>query len=304
MAINDKVSLPTNDELNWLTIQEALAISSHQKSKQLTEADIYRHVLYGGISLSIYFQSPVLLRKIQIKNKKVRLKSIDNSLINRLCTLDKDCFIYEKHLVPVTSGEYIHSLQRVIDTDLFGYEYVLIQHLLANSLGIPPPTTKGGYINYGLTVNLYGDIFQVFENISYQERIDQQLKQLPEDVVSGITNKILAQTTKKIGIKGYFPLHNLPPDACFVIKHSEFEKLINLPSTNAFHPLSPTRISTPLARLFWLACKNNEIIRPLIKQPYKLLSIFEQWALIEGITDRFSGDTLKTALERGSPTSI
>jgi hypothetical protein len=39
-------------------------------------------------------------------------------------------------------------------------------------------------------------------------------------------------------------------------------------------------------------------------QPYKLLSIFEQWASEEGITDRFSGDTLKTALERGSPPSL
>jgi quinol monooxygenase YgiN len=38
-----------------------------------------------------------------------------------------------------------------------------------------------------------------------------------------------------------------------------------------------------------------------MNQPYKLLSIFEQWASEEGITDHLSGDTLKTALERGSP---
>ncbi|MHC1473190.1 hypothetical protein ACYJ51_31065, partial [Klebsiella pneumoniae] len=43
---------------------------------------------------------------------------------------------------------------------------------------------------------------------------------------------------------------------------------------------------------------------PLISKPYKLLSIFEQWASDEGITDRLSGDTLKTALVRGSPTSM
>ncbi|GKV79120.1 hypothetical protein PEC106568_42930 [Pectobacterium carotovorum subsp. carotovorum] len=78
---------------------------------------------------------------------------------------------------------------------------------------------------------------------------------------------------------------------------------MSMPAKNDTSQPSSTRISTPLSRLFWLACKNNEAISPLIRQPYKLLSIFEQWASDEGMTDRFSGDTLKTALERGSPTS-
>jgi hypothetical protein len=99
-------------------------------------------------------------------------------------------------------------------------------------------------------------------------------------------------------------MHELPSDACFVLRKSELDKLINKPIEKEMLPPSPTRISTPLSRLFWLACKNNETISPLIMQPYKLLSIFEQWASEEGITDRFSGDTLKTALERGSPPSI
>ena len=73
---------------------------------------------------------------------------------------------------------------------------------------------------------------------------------------------------------------------------------------NIKHTPTSTRISSPLSRLFWLSCKHNEVISPLLGKPYKLLSIFEQWASDEGITDRLSGDTLKTALVRGSPTSM
>ena len=103
--------------------------------------------------------------------------------------------------------------------------------------------------------------------------------------------------------KEYFPAHILPRDAWFVIRHAELDKVIEIITNSRVPPLSATRISTPLSRFFWLAFKNNEVIRPLISKPYKLLSIFEQWASDEGITDRLSGDTLKTALVRGSPTS-
>ncbi|HCD1898866.1 TPA: hypothetical protein NBI13_002555, partial [Klebsiella pneumoniae] len=104
--------------------------------------------------------------------------------------------------------------------------------------------------------------------------------------------------------KEYFPAHILPRDAWFVIRHAELDKVIEIITNSRVPPLSATRISTPLSRFFWLACKNNEVIRPLISKPYKPLSIFEQWASDEGITDRLSGDTLKTALVRGSPTSM
>lgn len=81
----------------------------------------------------------------------------------------------------------------------------------------------------------------------------------------------------------------------------ELDKLIHVISKNGTVSPSPSRISSPLSRLFWLACKNNTTISPLITQPYKLLSIFEQWASVEGVSEKFSGDTLKAALERGSP---
>lgn len=61
------------------------------------------------------------------------------------------------------------------------------------------------------------------------------------------------------------------------------------------------RISTPVSRLLWLACKNNREISSLMDRPYKLLSIFEQWANMEGINERMNAETLKTALKRGSP---
>ncbi|MGP2409991.1 hypothetical protein V2A84_10270 [Yersinia sp. 2553 StPb PI] len=304
MIIINRILNTTNDKFNWITIQEAIDIAAQLKKTQLTEADIYRHALYGNINLSIYFQSPVILRRIQISNAKVKLRPIGCHIINQLCVLERNCFLNKRNLIVSTEGEYIYPTQRVIDTALIGYEYVLAQRLLARTLGIPLPVIGEDYINHGLTVNVDEDVFQLFTKVRYQERIRQQLIRLPKNIASYITAQVPYQRENKYSHRGYFPIHDLPKDACFVIRHTELEKLISMPVKNDTSPISPTRISTPLSRLFWLACKNNETISPLIRQPYKLLSIFEQWASAEGITDRLSGDTLKTALERGSPTSI
>lgn len=101
----------------------------------------------------------------------------------------------------------------------------------------------------------------------------------------------------------YFPLYNLPQDSCFVIRYSEIEKLISTQVTEKSLP-SSTRISTPLSRLFWLACRHNDVISPLIKQPYKLLTIFEEWAAADGITDRLSGDTSKNSTRAWLPSVL
>ncbi|EFN6876015.1 hypothetical protein EO003_20675, partial [Escherichia coli] len=101
----------------------------------------------------------------------------------------------------------------------------------------------------------------------------------------------------------YFPLYNLPSDACFVIRYAEVEKLINLYKKDIKSTKSSPRITTPLSRLFWLAYKHNDTISPLLKHPYKLLSIFEQWASDDGIKEELNAETLKRALERGSPSS-
>ncbi|MFS8293726.1 hypothetical protein [Enterobacter hormaechei] len=304
MIMKNKALNIKSDKFNWITIPEAIVAATQLRSSPLTEADIYRHALDGDINLSIYFQSPVILRRVKTSNAKPKLNPIGNHLISQLCILEKNCFINSRNLIVTTEGKYTYPAQQVIDTTLIGYEYVLVQRLLAKSLDIPLPIIGENHINYGLSVNIDGDHFQIFENIRYHERIKQQIKKLPENIASYVIEKIPNHNTNHYYHREYFPIHDLPKDACFVIKHTELEKLIRMPAQTDNSPPSSTRISTPLSRLFWLACKNNESIRPLIRQPYKLLSIFEQWASDEGITDRFSGDTLKTALERGSPTSI
>lgn len=296
-----KINIGTPD---WITIQEAVKIVNKSSNKEISESDIYRYALYGKILLSIYFQSPLKLRKIKTSNEKLKFTLIEESLIPRLCFLDTKNFLNGSNLIFSTEGTYITPVLRVIDTSLLGNEYVLIQKLLASSLKIPKPITGANEINYGITVTLKGDIFQVFEKKTWSERIKKQFMQLPKSTSPNFLEKTISFSMDKKCDKEYFPLYDLPNDACFVIKHSELEKLISMPVKNDTSQPSSTRISTPLSRLFWLACKNNESISPLIRQPYKLLSIFEQWALDEGMTDRFSGDTVKTALERGSPTSI
>ncbi|WP_392431318.1 hypothetical protein ACF3VQ_12775 [Yersinia sp. HM-2024] len=299
MPKNDSQLNFINRTPNWLTIQEAVDLIKTIAELKINDFDIYRQALYGNIYLSIYFQSPIVLRKVHISKHKVNLRPTRNSLIDRLCLLERHCFISSRNLTISTEGKYIYPLQRIIDTPLMGYEYVFVQRLLAYSLHIPPPIDGVNNMNYGISVIINGELFQVFEQKTWRERIQQQKIKLPEDIAQHIEKYISYK--KRHQQRWYFPIHNLPQDACFVIQHSELEKLINIFLKNKTAPATSTRISTPLSRMFWLACKNNETISPLIKQPYKLLSIFEQWASEEGITERFSGDTLKTALERGSP---
>lgn len=288
---------------DWVTIREAVKIANKKSGSKIKHADIYRHVLYGDISLSIYFQSPITLRKIQFSGYKVKLRPVGESLIHQLCHLEKNCFLNERNLIVSTSDKHITPVQRIIDTSLAGYEYVLIQRLLAHSLKIPLPVTGATEVNYGITVSYYGEIYQVVDKITWNERIKHQIMQLPENIVPDIDKNISHQRINRCLEKDYFPVHNFPQDAWFVIRHAEVEKLINILIKDKTNSLSSTRISTPLSRLFWLACKNNETISPLLNHPYKLLSIFEQWASADGITDHLSGDTLKKALERGSPSS-
>ncbi|HHC4858510.1 TPA: hypothetical protein ACN61F_004059, partial [Klebsiella michiganensis] len=224
-----------------------------------------------------------------------------DSFLMKLCLLDGINFTNGINLIISTSGKHFFPRQRVIDTTLIGYEYVIVQSLLAQSLNIPLPITGANSINYGLSVSISGEIFQLFEKTTWASRMKQQIKRLPDSIKLNSYEDFLPQ---KADSHGYFPIYNLPKDACLVIRHSELEKLIKIYIRNKNVSSSSTRISTPLSRMFWLACKHNEAISPLIRHPYKLLSIFEQWASDDGITDRLSGDTLKNALERGSPSSV
>lgn len=102
MIMKNRIFNTKSNEFNWITIPEAIAIAVQIKNSPLTEADIYRHALYGDINLSIYFQSPVILRRIKTSNAKEKLKPIGNHLINQLCILEKNCFINNRNLIVTT----------------------------------------------------------------------------------------------------------------------------------------------------------------------------------------------------------
>ncbi|EKB5404615.1 hypothetical protein OOP60_005094 [Salmonella enterica] len=283
---------------DWITIHEAATLITQLINDSFTESDIYRYALSGKIRLSIYFQSPVYLRKTtQTTKNKIKLRNSDTSLSHRLCYLDSTCFVNKMNFITSTEGKYILSTYNIIDTPLSGYEFVVLQRLLARSLGIPTPRKRKYCLNYGISVLIDGKIFQIFEKMTWQERIKQQLSKFPQYLSQDIQEKISKSNINNLFLQEYFPLYDLPTDACFVIRRTELEKLLTL-YTPA--PVS-TRTSSALALFFWLACRRNESIRSLIGQPYKLLTIFEQWAKEEGITDHLSGDTLKAALERGCP---
>ena len=303
MSKNEKIVTIRESSQEWFTVREAVLVAKRKANVHITESDIYRYALNSRIYLSIYFQSLIVLRCAKKNDRKLRLRPIENSLIKQLCMLESNSFTNGRNLILSTKGKYFYPSQRVIDTDLSSYEYVLVQRLLALSLGIPLPVKGANDDNYGITLIFGGETFQLFEKTNWASRIQHQLKRLPQANAIDITGKIKNSKIQINNRTGYFPLHSLPADACFVIRHSELEKLIEIYCGNKEKSLTPPRISTPLSRLFWLACKHNQAISPLIRQPYKLLSIFEQWASDDGITDHLSGDTLKNALERGSPSS-
>ncbi|ECG8633778.1 hypothetical protein FNN91_22820 [Salmonella enterica subsp. salamae] len=286
-----------SEKSDWFSIHEALDIATKFKNEHIKKSDIYRQALLGKILLSIYFQSPIALRKISKKENKIKLTTATVSIIDKLCFLDSDSFIKNILLKTCSEGNYILSHSNIIDTSLNGHEYVSVQHLLANSLNFPPPVTGRDSVNYGISVLICGEIFQVYEKTTWHKRLSQQLMKLPEPLSQEIRQTLSGISPQHLYAQEYFPLFDLPPDACFVIRRTELDKLLKQ-YTSA--PVS-TRTSSALARLFWLACWHNESIRALIGRPYKLQPIFEQWAREEGITDRFSAETIKAALERGSP---
>ncbi|EAW9908286.1 hypothetical protein TH77_23930 [Salmonella enterica] len=118
----------------WFTIKEAIQVAKRMAKTELTEGDIYRYALSKHIYLSIYFQSPVLLRKIKEVNDKLKMRPSGDSLIQQLCMLESNSFSKRRNFMISTKGKYFFSPQRVIDTDLSGHEYVLVQRLLALSL--------------------------------------------------------------------------------------------------------------------------------------------------------------------------
>ena len=292
-------------QFDWLTISESVAAIQELTGLKIRDYDIYRLALSGRIKLSLYFQSPILLRKIKIIAGKIRLISINHSPVTRLCLLDKNGFLSGRTLAMSTEEPVLYVERQVLDTSLLGYEYVHVQTLLASALNFPRPESHLTDVNYGITVTLNNEPYLLFEHVTWQEKIDQQLAALPTYIRTCANQKRTHFISRSDEYqKGFFPLHRLPADAHFVLRYSELEKLYHASITVSQEKSATSRMSSPLTRLFWLSCWNNETIRPLLNQPYKLLSIFEQWAAEAGISDNLSGDTLKAALQRGSPPPI
>ncbi|MCX8965987.1 hypothetical protein EHW66_13600 [Erwinia psidii] len=285
---------------DWVTIDEAVNVINQQTECAITESKLWRYALYRHLTLSIYFQSPVTLRRVQQENGRIVLMKNRRDLLSRISMLSTECFICNNAFLAKTEGDYITPDHHVIDTPLLGHECVVLQKLLARSLNIPTPKTGQCNIYCGILVHDGDHLYQLFENISVGQQISRQLNQL-----SASKAKYYHYQIERLKFNrhrtDYFPVYQFPDDACFVIRRAHLENFIRTFTL----PLSPVRvthqISTPLSRLLWLACKHNDTISPLIDHPYKLISIFEQWAASDGITDRLSGDTLKKALRRGCP---
>ena len=297
---NNKTNSCTEKEFCWLTIPEAKCLICRLKEPLISDADIYRYALNKMITLSIYFQSPIILKKIHTRNDKIRFKLLAKTQFEQLCYLEPNQFIFNKKLIYSTEELSLFPTSHILDTSLTGYEYTLVQRLLAQSLDIPLPDSCHDGDNFGITLMVNEDIYQLFEKCSFEERYQHQLLSLAPNIASNLINDTNLTTTRDPSYSALFPVYSLPKGACFVIRQSEFDKLLSLRTNNSCSPEPPSRISTPLSRLFWLSCKNNDSISSLINKPYKLLPIFEQWAQDMGITDKLSGDTLKSALERGS----
>ncbi|WP_054177362.1 hypothetical protein [Citrobacter sp. CtB7.12] len=292
--------LSARNKSDWLTIPEAVCALNEFTGLKIMDYDIYRHALQGRITLSVNFQSTIFLRKIKLLENKIKCISTGNSLVNRLCMLNSGCFLAGRNLIISTEGRYIPSSRQLLDTPLMGYEYVLLQCLLARTMQLQCPLRDGNNINYGITVTSSGEVFQLFECVSWRDRINSQLLKLPRNMRSAVKNQF-SEIRIREHRKGWFPLHHFPQDAWIVLRYSELEKFARDCTGNTKPPPTASRMSTAMARLFWLACRNNDAISPLIGKPYKLQAIFEQWARNEGITDKLSGDTIRNALERGSP---
>ncbi len=70
MPKNNDLSIAIKNHSNWLTIQESVELINLIMSVKLTDGDIYRFALYGRIRLSLYFQSPIILRRVKTKKKQ------------------------------------------------------------------------------------------------------------------------------------------------------------------------------------------------------------------------------------------
>lgn len=141
----------------WVTITEAVEITTKAIKQKITPSDIYRHALSGNILLSVYFQSPVILKKIQTFNGKIKFRQFVGDLLDKLCMLDRDGFIYGQNLRLCTEARYICPVQQIIDTPCYANSTSFVRlfvmsarvmnwmsvHKLVKNLTPPPGNSSG-----------------------------------------------------------------------------------------------------------------------------------------------------------------
>ncbi|EBP3213363.1 hypothetical protein AHZ37_002342 [Salmonella enterica subsp. indica] len=136
----------------WVTISEAANIINLQPGVSITESDVWRYALYGHLTLSVYFQSPVKMRQIKIVKNNIVLKKAHDNIISQLCYLSPECLTKDDHWMVKTEGDYISPASYILDTPLLGHECITLQLRLARSLRLPPPKTGHRNTHCGILV--------------------------------------------------------------------------------------------------------------------------------------------------------
>ena len=151
----------------WVTINEAVDIINNRTKSTVKFSDLCRFALYGHITLSVYFQSPVILRRVSVtKDNIIQTTEIDTeNIFSRICYLSSNCIMSNDNLIAKTEGNYVSAPHFIMDTSLRGSEYVAVQKLLARELKLPPPLTGQYDIHYGVLVQDDNNtLYQVFES--------------------------------------------------------------------------------------------------------------------------------------------
>lgn len=276
----------------WLTLDEVVDVLK-QHNVSLLPGDLYRHALHGNLTLSVWFQSPVLLRPL---DPHCNLACRTDDQHRRCSTPLPLSFLCPSDLHRTSWG--------IWDLPLIGLERLLIQRMLATSLGYQRPQITDCCSEAGIVVrNLLGHYYQLCEQKPLREialEVVRRHDKLPEAfhrVFSRLYASRFSSRDARLNIPFWYLPDALPHDAVLVLRKPHLETL-----RKRFQPEVHPRLTSAFAHLFWLACKKNPLLGDeLLAHPYKLTTIFESWAREEGLSVQFSGDTLKRTLERGAP---
>lgn len=93
----------------WVTVDEAVEIinSRIKHEPEIKASDLYRYALYGKLTLSIYFQSPIKLKKVAVKNNETEYVEVNKNIVERICYLCHKCFLNNDNFILKTEGNFI-----------------------------------------------------------------------------------------------------------------------------------------------------------------------------------------------------